>query len=125
MRRPCKIESILRRHGSVDLRTTWIEKFGLRDDNDRRLADKLIVHEAFRYDEVRLCVLCSQFFQHGQQEFYRPSYEKKLKEARERRQVIEDAATRAWWDPLTTVEAERKAEMERQLAPETTCPPAT
>ena len=54
-----------------------------------------------------------------------PSYEKKRGEARARRQAIEDAAQRAWWDPLTTVEAERKAEMERQLAPETTCPPAT
>ena len=32
------------------------EKFGLRDENDRKLADKLIVHGAFRYDEVKLCV---------------------------------------------------------------------
>ena len=72
-------------------------------------------------------MLCAQFFQGNDFETYRPSYEKKRGEARARRQAIEDAAQRAYWDPLTTVEAERNAEMEQTLSPEKqpTCPPAT
>ena len=111
----------------IDLRTTWIENFGVKTSDDEKLADKLNVHEAFTYDDTRLCVLCAQFFQGNDFETYRPSYEKKRGEARARRQAIEDAAQRAYWDPLTTVEAERNAEMEQTLSPEKqpTCPPAT
>ena len=72
-------------------------------------------------------ISAAQFFQGNDFETYRPSYEKKRGEARARRQAIEDAAQRAYWDPLTTVEAERNAEMEQTLSPEKqpTCPPAT
>ena len=99
----------------VDLRTTWIEKFGVKTADDEKLAAKLIVHEAFTYDEVRICVQCAQFFQNNDFESYRPSIEKKKRERRAARQAVEDAATAAWWDPLTTVEGERRLEMEAML----------
>ena len=80
-----------------------------------RSSPPLIVHEAFTYDEVRICVQCAQSFQNNDFESYRPSNEQTKRDRRAARQAVEDAATAAWWDPLTTVEGERRLEMEAML----------
>ncbi|GMI36268.1 hypothetical protein TeGR_g6415 [Tetraparma gracilis] len=63
------------------------------------------------YDKVRVCAFCAQLFQR-QQDSYRPSYEAKAKERLRKEEEEDLAARKAYWDPLTTTENEKRAEME-------------
>lgn len=90
------------------------------------------------YDEVRCCVYCAQFFTKNQQDFYRvhpsfpvasrahlalntaprlppsdqPSYESKVAEQRGKAERAAAEQARAYWDPLATVEQQKKTELE-------------
>ncbi|GMH65498.1 hypothetical protein TrST_g10148 [Triparma strigata] len=93
----------------LDIRDSWGTKF------DPKGASKVRVNKNLRkaplcYDEVKVCSFCAQLFQY-QQDKYRPSWEAKEAE-RNRIKDEQDAKQRkAFWDPLTTTELERKKEM--------------
>ena len=97
----------------LDIRDSWGTKFdekGCQLPKDARL-NRNLRKPPLCYNDVHVCRFCAQLFR-SQQDLYRPSFEKK--EA-ERKQIYEDreaAARKAYWDPLTTTEKEKKKEME-------------
>jgi len=98
----------------VDMQNTWTEKNSWisMDDSQKKIYQNPTKQQApALYDEVRVCVYCAQFFQKGQQDFYRPSHESKVMERRERAEKQAAEIKKAYWDPLTTVENLRKQEV--------------
>ncbi|GMH64897.1 hypothetical protein TrLO_g12670 [Triparma laevis f. longispina] len=93
----------------LDIRDSWGTKF------DPKGASKVRVNTNLRkaplcYDEVKVCGFCSQLFQY-QQDNYRPSWEAKEAERIRIKDEQEAKQRKAFWDPLTTTELERKKEM--------------
>jgi len=88
-----------------DLRNTWADEFATHPQHKKECARS---HKAFAYDQVGVCVLCSQFFQLGQQDMYRPSYEKKVSEKQRKLRKEQEAAAKRYWDPVKQLEDDRK-----------------
>ena len=58
------------------MQNTWTEKNSWisMDDSQKKIYQNPTKQQApALYDEVRVCVYCAQFFQKGQQDFYRVS----------------------------------------------------
>lgn len=87
-----------------DLRNTWAEEF---ETHKAHVKECSRTHKAFTYDQVGVCVLCSQFFQLGQQDVYRPSYEKKVAEKQRKLKKEQEAAAKRYWDPVKQLEGDR------------------
>lgn len=99
----------------IDLQNTWLEKnpwIEMSEKERDKYQNPLRKRATVLYDEVRCCVYCAQFFTKNQQDFYRPSYESKVAEKRGKAQRIAAEQARAYWDPLATVEQEKKVELE-------------
>lgn len=97
-----------------DLQSTWEEKNSwvqMTDAQKRKYQNPVKQKPSALYNEVPVCVYCSQFFKHGQQDIYRPSYESKVKERRARAELHAAEQAKAYWDPLTTVENMRKSQL--------------
>lgn len=98
-----------------DLQSTWEEKntwISMTDNQKRKYQNPVKQKPSALYNEVPICTYCSQFFKHGQQDVYRPSYESKVKERRERSDKLAAEQAKAYWDPLTTIETLRKAQLD-------------
>lgn len=97
-----------------DLRNTWAEEFQTHPAHVKACAR---THKAFTYDQVGVCVLCSQFFQLGQQDMYRPSYEKKVAEKCRKVKKENEAAAKRYWDPVKQLEDDRRRFKSNSAAP--------
>jgi len=100
----------------IDLQNTWEEKFSwvvMTPAEREKYQNPALLRPTLIYNEVRVCVYCAQFFQNNQQDVYRPSYESKMAERRMKATIAAEESARAYWDPLTTVERERKEELDR------------
>ena len=95
----------------LDIRDSWGVKFDPKGASNVRINQNLR-KAPLCYDEVKVCAFCSQLFMY-QQEIYRPSWEAKEAEKTRLREEAEMSARKAYWDPLTTTENERKREMEQ------------
>ena len=93
----------------LDIRDSWGEKFDPKGSSKVRL-NKNMRRAPLCYDEVKVCVFCSQLFAQ-QQDLYRPSWESKEAEKMRVREAAEAKQRKAFWDPLTTTEMERATEM--------------
>ena len=88
-----------------DLRERWADEFPPHPDHVK-LATR--VHKACIYDQVPLCVFCTQFVQIGQQEVYRPSMDQIHAEQHRRLRKKQDAAAKAYWDPIKQLQIDRQ-----------------
>mmetsp|Transcript_13748 Transcript_13748/g.17597 ORF Transcript_13748/g.17597 Transcript_13748/m.17597 type:complete len:226 (-) Transcript_13748:161-838(-) len=75
---------------------------------------KVAIPEAYEkpplcYDETRVCKMCSQFFK-AQQDIYRPSYTRIRAKERAKQELMAKEKAAAYWDPLKTLEKQRKKE---------------
>ncbi|KAJ1449371.1 hypothetical protein M885DRAFT_590465 [Pelagophyceae sp. CCMP2097] len=125
----------------VDLRERWTSE--MEPDAMHVAAARRQRKTAAAYDEIFVCALCAQFFRLGQQEIYRPSYEKKPAAASNsetrtpsipqipasspkktcrfrslersaKLQAQQDAEALAYWDPVKQLEATRAKQMAEQ-----------
>ena len=106
-----------------DLRNTWAEEF---ETHKAHVKECSRTHKAFTYDQVGVCVLCSQFFQLGQQDMYRPSYEKRSPRRAARRGRSPRPPPSATGTPSSssrTTAAASRATTPRPPSPASACPP--
>lgn len=99
----------------IDLQNTWLEKnpwIEMSEKERDKYQNPLLKRPTVLYNEVWCCVYCAQFFTKNQQDFYRPSYESKVAEKRDKAAHAAAEQARAFWDPLATVEQEKKTELE-------------
>ena len=98
----------------LDIRDSWGDKFDPEGSRRVRVNPNLRKAPAC-YNSTRVCAFCAQLFDQ-QQEAYRPSWEAKEAE-KERLKDLEEAARRKVEnDPLSQIEKERDAELNRALS---------
>ncbi len=98
----------------LDIRDSWGDKFDPEGSRRVRVNPNLRKAPAC-YNSTRVCAFCAQLFDQ-QQEAYRPSWEAKEAE-KERIKDLEEAARRKVEnDPLSQIEKERDAELNRALS---------
>lgn len=86
----------------IDIRIKWSEKLSISTFFDHDIIGKLS-----RYDEVSICLFCSQFF--IDQEEYRPTYELLASQEIKKKNELKQKQEEAYWDPLLMLEADRQS----------------